>query len=235
MNDVQGINWETLPLTRAQYREVRLSEYRNYESDFRRESELFTCDYPDESGNFFNYQSSLFQRCSIVHFQLRHLLAAPNNNSVIFSNNSNITLYNPITRNTRVLIDSSLGGVVGICTLNASNDILSFGGIKGEVITKNINTSCSSKNLDFMSVSKDPNGIITCIDFNYMPFYDENVNPSYIYVSCNDKHVRSIDLVKYKTVKEIKLDFSVNVSISQYNSNKVLQNKPPRHNYLCCR
>ncbi|KAG7020205.1 SPBC2A9.03, partial [Cucurbita argyrosperma subsp. argyrosperma] len=70
--DIQGIPWERFAFTRDNYREKRLSQYKNYESLSRSRVELEKeCLQVEKGNNFYDFQfNTRLVKSTIVHFQL---------------------------------------------------------------------------------------------------------------------------------------------------------------------
>lgn len=82
--DIQGIPWQLATQTREAFREVRRSEYADFER--RRHVRVWNADrYRGKEGSLYGFRMmNRMDNCSINHFQLRHLISVTSCRGVYF-------------------------------------------------------------------------------------------------------------------------------------------------------
>lgn len=109
--DPQGVRWKTSPTdAREEFRNYRLATYENYYNCYGPycgdHTEATPCGTFTSSGlanaddgpivEF--CQSQTREKCGLVHFQLRNLLAAPSRDAVHFAADDAVRVYDPLSR-----------------------------------------------------------------------------------------------------------------------------------------
>eukprot|EP00854_Cymbomonas_tetramitiformis_P025314 gene25314-30903_t len=111
--DIQGIPWEHIQptTTRETYREQRLKDYKNYLNLPPSYDQLEEQSPVDKTEPFFSFQLNTRKvRCTIVHFQLRHLVWATSKHDVYVTHQNVVNHWNPITqRATEGLLKPAVG------------------------------------------------------------------------------------------------------------------------------
>mmetsp|Transcript_3852 Transcript_3852/g.6727 ORF Transcript_3852/g.6727 Transcript_3852/m.6727 type:complete len:636 (-) Transcript_3852:222-2129(-) len=82
--DIQGVPWGSLPFGREEYRNTRLSAYKNYENmpqDTSLKNEI-KANHRKDAKFFRFYHNTRRAKCTVVHFQLRNLVWATSERDV---------------------------------------------------------------------------------------------------------------------------------------------------------
>lgn len=210
--DIQGIPWDTLPFSRADYRSNRLhDQIRNRELvDYTEGLKNFLKE-PKRGAQYFEFFSNTRAvKCSIVHFQLRNLAWATSKHDVYVMHDASIVHWDAATKRKSMVLDLSGAGVAGIdglgvvqiSTMIAKDDLVIAGGFYGEMVAKNVrtNTIVHNKRITFHD-----NAITNAIDI-----FDGTVM-----ASNNDCHVRSFDLERFEMKNSFSFSCPVNHATRQ--------------------
>lgn len=209
--DVQGIPWDTLPFSRADYRATRMSDQiRNRDSHFNEGLEHVTND-PRRGAQFYDFFSNARAvKCSIVHFQLRNLAWATSMHDVYVMHDASIVHWDATSKRRTQVLDLSGSspstasglGVVQISTMIAKDDLVIAGGFYGEMVAKNMRTGTIIHN---KRITYDENAITNAIDI-----FDNT-----IMTSNNDCYVRCFDLQTFQRKSSFKFERAVNHATRQ--------------------
>jgi len=100
--DIQGIQWDRLHFTRESYRKQRLADYKNWENlePLREAGKLYRkCTSLDRSAKFYSFHYNATRvKSTIVHFQLRNLVACTSKHDVYVMHEHVISHWYPVTR-----------------------------------------------------------------------------------------------------------------------------------------
>ncbi|KAM5575774.1 hypothetical protein ABKV19_014626 [Rosa sericea] len=217
--DIQGIPWERLNFTRDKYREVRLKQYKNYESLGRPRQDLEKeCLQVEKVKSFydFNYNTRLV-KSTIVHFQLRNLLWATSKHDVYLMQNFSVMHWNSLhRRGTEVLnvakpiVPTEKGpgllarplSRVQISTMAVKENLLVAGGFQGELICKHM----KQPGVAFCSkLTTDENAITNAVDIFRNP-----TGSMRVMTANNDAQVRVFDIEKFACLNRFSFEWSVN-------------------------
>jgi len=205
--DIQGIDWSTYAVSRETYRDIRIKEYKEFEAAHELTLDIIADEddadrikYISPSGPMLSFHyTNKADTCYVPHFQLRHLLQAPTNRTVIFPHFSRIKCWNPVLNSSEMLFNTIQFGpqFSKVSVIAATKSVLFIGGFSGEVIT--LNLECrrdalrAGENLDYSmsdvrlkTYSTDPN----CITNHLEPLEADGK----LLISCNDAVLRLMDI-----------------------------------------
>ncbi|OAJ40236.1 hypothetical protein BDEG_23999 [Batrachochytrium dendrobatidis JEL423] len=180
--DLQGISWNLTFHTRAEARQERLLQYVSYANLGVDRSQIMNeIHSTKKENNMFRFRYTKRDcHCSIVHFQLRHLLAATSKNDIYFPNGQHVKHWSPISRTSSDVM--SLTGPlsrINITTLDAQSNMLIIGGFCGEYAFKRLDSkqisvfpfpwaaNCSDQSPDkrlLCVIGDNPEGLIISAD-----------------------------------------------------------------------
>ncbi|KAI0503966.1 hypothetical protein KFK09_014913 [Dendrobium nobile] len=160
--DIQGIPWDGLNITRDQYRQTRLEQYKNYENiPNSGEASEKGCKATEKGGNYYEFScNSRSVKSTIHHFQLRNLVWASSKHDVYLMSLFSVIHWSALTREKNVVMD--VAGHVAPCekhpgsllegfsqtqvsTLAVKDKLLIAGGFQGELICKHTALSPNGK------------------------------------------------------------------------------------------
>ncbi|CAO3686287.1 unnamed protein product [Umbelopsis ramanniana] len=208
--DMQGIEWDQLRMRRDDYRKQRLDRYRkrNYENLRASHDGILKEVKPVRpDGDFYNFRyTKLSEKCSIVHFQLRNLLWAPNKNEVFYTYKDHVRLWSPQLRTSHDVLHLSRDrNDIKASTIACKDDVLMVGGNSGEYIFKRLNASESDEH--WGNITSDASGITNHIDL----IHDRNGVFQGL-ISSNDNRARLMDLNTLKLTRTFEFPWAVNCS-----------------------
>ncbi|XP_051214550.1 uncharacterized WD repeat-containing protein C2A9.03 isoform X2 [Lolium perenne] len=216
--DMQGIPWERLNYTRDQYRQVRLRQYKNYESLARpRDGPEKVCQRVERRDSFYGFQSNTRHvKPTIVHFQLRNLLWATSKHDVYVMQNYSVMHWSSLLQSGKEVLNvagqvaptQTVRGArplsrVQISTMAVKDNLLVAGGFQGEFICKHV----------------DQPGVAFCTNLtgnkksitNAVEIYESpNGGSTRVMAANNDCVVRAFDTEKYSLLTEFSFPWSVN-------------------------
>ncbi|OAY72410.1 uncharacterized WD repeat-containing protein C2A9.03-like isoform X1 [Ananas comosus] len=217
--DIQGIPWERMRLTRKEYREIRLKQYRNYENlSIPRDQLDKECKQVEKGRTFFDFQQNTrLVKLSIVHFQLRNLLWATSKHDVYTAQNYSVKHWSSMRRNcTEVLnvagqvvpTQEHCGSLVQsvsrvqISSMAVRENLLAAGGFQGELICKYLDQPgvvfCTK-------VTNDENAITNSVDI-----YQDIKGSTLLMAANNDCSVRIFDAQNFSLLNQFAFPWSVN-------------------------
>ncbi|PXF43741.1 putative WD repeat-containing protein [Gracilariopsis chorda] len=195
--DVQGISWDSLQLTREDYRATRLRE--NPRRDWAETTAEGLRDLvkePKKDARFYEFFLNTRKvKCNIAHFQLRNLAWATSKHDVFVTHENVVVHWDACAKRKSKVLDLSgssasgpngLGNRVQICTMTAKDDLLIVGGFDGEMIAQNLRSGTTVHN---KRITDDENAITNAIDM-----HDATI------ITCNnDRFVRTFDKNTFKS------------------------------------
>eukprot|EP00743_Colponemidia_sp_Colp-15_P008778 GILK01009578.1.p1 GENE.GILK01009578.1~~GILK01009578.1.p1 ORF type:complete len:454 (-),score=51.25 GILK01009578.1:335-1657(-) len=193
--DIQGLPWETLYVTRAMYRERRLLQYSNYKNltteesvQERLEQEILK---PRTDGSWYQFWlNSRAARCSVIHFQLRHLICCTSPYDVYLMNHFGVYHWNPLSKKVSSVLNlagDELGtGRVQVSSISANCDYAVAGGFFGEIYCVRLS---DRKEIFNTRVTYDENAITNFVSIGSSPGHNVRL------LTCNnDGLTRIFDL-----------------------------------------
>ncbi|KAF0400794.1 WD40 repeat-like protein [Gigaspora margarita] len=206
--DVQGITWDSFNVTRQRYRELRLIDYKNYENVPRSHDEIKKEIKPVRTDSqFYKFKyTTLSNKCSIVHFQLRNLLWSTGRNDVFYTHSSRITYWNSIMKTSKVALDLNYNNrnaetPFEISTIACKDNYLLVGGLYGEYACRRLDADP----IHFGTITTDSNGIT-----NHMDIVESRTGGIVAVISSNDRKSRIMDLATLKFIDTYDFQWPVN-------------------------
>eukprot|EP00871_Galdieria_phlegrea_P003217 jgi/Galph1/3897/GphlegSOOS_G2551.1 len=210
--DVQGIPWYQLPYSREDYRKFRVQQNltekltKNEVFDGRsRASNDFANTSASNFFRFFHFTRRV--RCSISHYQLRHLVWAPSPQEVYTQHERSIVCWDALRRQRRNVIHySQLQGTFiesGAMSICAGGNALLLGGRCGEIAVYDLN---KRKILTEFYSSEDENAIVNAL----VAVEDNDGTLSSFYCCSNDCFVRLYNLSTLQLERKIPFPFAIN-------------------------
>ncbi|KAI9841079.1 MAG: hypothetical protein M1838_003776 [Thelocarpon superellum] len=211
--DVQGIDWTKIGVARETARRVRRKLYHNYTNIQPRPLGLPWHPAPPTGGAFFEFRRlSTKNLVHLSHFQLRNLLCSTSHADLCYAGKSHITIANPATDSTRVIMDLSKPNVDSYypggwktSTLTATHGVLVVGGFGGEYAMANLDAASRAPHVEGL-VTMDDNGITNYVH-NYL---DRSSNHPRTVFCSNDRKVRVLDCYTNTFIKEHDFGWPVN-------------------------
>ncbi|KAF6148377.1 hypothetical protein GIB67_025596, partial [Kingdonia uniflora] len=219
--DIQGIPWERLNITRENYRQTRLEQYKNYENIPQSgEGSEKECQPTAKGGAYYEFQRNTRSvKSTILHFQLRNLDWATSKHDVYLISQFFVIHWSSLTRRKTEVLDVS-GHVAPnekypgnlfegftkaqVSTLAVKDKLLVAGGFQGELICKYIDRP----GVSFCSrTTYDDNAITNAIDI-----YDSPSGAVHFMASNNDGGIRNFDLEYFQRTKHFQFLWPVNHS-----------------------
>lgn len=209
--DVQGIPWDTMPFSRADYRATRLTDQaRNRESLDFHDGPSYHLKDPRRGARYYDFFSSARSvKCSIVHFQLRNLAWATSNHDVYVMYDGSVFHWDAAMKRKSKVMDlngsetfSSGLGNIQISTMIAKDDLVIAGGFYGEMVAKNMTSGAIIHN---KRITNDDNAITNAIDI-----FDRS-----ILTSNNDCYVRCFDIETFQRKSAFSFGSPVNHATRQ--------------------
>lgn len=209
--DMQGIPWDTLPFSRADYRANRLADQVRTRDNMEYDGLKSFLKEAKRDVKFFDFFSnSRAVKSTIVHFQLRNLAWATSKHDVYVVHEGAIMHWDAATKRKVMVLDlngtglaeSINVGTVQISTIIAKDDLVIAGGFYGEMIAKNIRTNVVVHN---KRITFHDNAITNAIDI-----FDDT-----IMASNNDCYVRCFDINTFERKSEFQFSTPVNHATRQ--------------------
>uniref|UniRef100_A0ACD5YLT6 Uncharacterized protein n=1 Tax=Avena sativa TaxID=4498 RepID=A0ACD5YLT6_AVESA len=217
--DMQGIPWDRLNYTRDRYRQMRLKQYKNYESLARRPRDELQreCQRVQTGDTFYDFQSNTRSvKPTIVHFQLRNLLWATSKHDVYVMQNYSVRHWSSLLRRGTEVLNvagqvastKNIRGArpmsrVQISTMAVKDNLLVAGGFHGEFICKYVDQPgvafCTS-------LTGNKKSITNAVEIYGSP----NGGATRVMAANNDCLVRTFDTDKYSLVAQFSFPWSVN-------------------------
>jgi len=208
--DMQAIDWDSLNIRRDQYRQQRVEIYskRNYENLRASHDQILKeVKHVRPDGDFYSFRyTKLSEKCSIVHFQLRNLLWAPNKNEVFYTYKNQVRSWCPQLRTSERVLDLSKdGSTIKASTMGCKNDVLVVGGHSGEYALKRLDEPNATEQWGI--ITSDASGITNHIDL----VHDRN-GAFQALISSNDNRARLMDINTLKMNRTFEFPWPVNCS-----------------------
>ena len=212
--DMQEIPWERLNYSRDQYRQMRLKQYKNYQSLARpRDALAKECQRAETRDAFYDFHlNTRHVKPTIVHFQLRNLLWATSKHDVYVTQNYSVMHWSSLLRRGKEVLNVAgpnqdmRGGRplsrVQISTMMVKDNLLAAGGFHGELICKYV----------------DQPGVAFCTNLagnkksitNAVEIYKSPNGSTRVMAANNDCVVRTFDTEKYSLLTQFPFAWSVN-------------------------
>ncbi|KAI8140995.1 WD40-repeat-containing domain protein [Fennellomyces sp. T-0311] len=211
--DMQGIDWESRPVTRRMWREKRIAEYENYLSlenagDPVRATEIKSVS-TDRKYYSFKY-AKLNERCNYGHFQLRNLLWATSKNSIYYMHDDCVRQWSPQLCNSREVLNVRMANTphsraFAISSMACAQNILFTGGSKGEFACRRLDDMATP--VHYGITTEHSNGIS-----NHIHITEGLHGGLKAIVSSNDMKTRFINLETLSIENTLAFPFPVNCS-----------------------
>lgn len=209
--DIQGIPWDTLPLSRADCRANRLSDLVRNRDAMDYDGLKSFLKEPKRDGKFFDFFSNARTvKSTIVHFQLRNLAWATSKHDVYVVYDGAVMHWDAATKQKKMVFDLNGTeawndfnlGPIQVSTIIAKDDLVIAGGFYGEMIAKNVRTNSVVHN---KRITFHDNAITNAIDI-----FDNT-----IMASNNDCHVRCFDIETFERKSAFQFSTPVNHATRQ--------------------
>ncbi|XP_010929847.1 uncharacterized WD repeat-containing protein C2A9.03 isoform X2 [Elaeis guineensis] len=217
--DIQGIPWDRLQITRQNYRQTRIQQYKNYENIPSSGDRMNKkCKQVEKGGNYYEFQyNTRLVKPTILHFQLRNLVWATSKHDVYFMSNSSVMHWSSICSSLSEVLDFSghvapgekypgslLDGFTRtqISTLAVKDGLMVAGGFQGELTCKLL----ERQGVSFCTrTTFDDNAITNAIDI-----YKDSSGGIRFMASNNDCGVRDYDVETFQLLNHFQFPWSVN-------------------------
>lgn len=217
--DIQGIPWDSLSITRERYRQTRLDQYKNYENiPHSGDRSGKDCKSTDKGYSFYEFRrNSRSAKSTILHFQLRNLVWATSKHDVYLMSQFSVTHWSSLTCTSSEVLNVSghvapsekhpgslLEGFTHtqVSTLAVKDNLLVAGGFQGELICKHLDRP----GVSFCSrTTYDDNAITNAIEI-----YDSPSGAVHFTASNNDCGIRNFDMEKFQLSKHFRFPWPVN-------------------------
>ncbi|KAJ3165422.1 hypothetical protein HDU88_004218 [Geranomyces variabilis] len=218
--DIQGIRWAGMPISRDRFHELRRSNYFRCrlrdDTPWTRQAKtkggvVLCLQFPmRDDGRLYDwYRTSLANKCTVEHMQLRNLVWATSKNDIYYTDRSGVMHWCAIAGRTTPALSlarQDVGGMLISC-IAARHGVLLAGGFCGEFLMRRIGheeDGIVTKGI----ITHDPNGSINHIDVVYGR---TAAGPQAIF-STNDQHVRIVDIATRTATSTIPFEAAINCS-----------------------
>ncbi|KKA31153.1 hypothetical protein TD95_004867 [Thielaviopsis punctulata] len=207
--DVQGINWNTLGVTRKEARFKRQVFYRNY-TNCGRSSEMAP-GYDDvclpSSDKFYRFRvNHIRQNVHLSHFQLRNMLATPSRYRIYYPDKSGIRELNTFDGTDKLILDTGPITEEALSTMTANHGMLVAGTFSGKYQLRRIDSG--SKEFHDGHITTNSSGITNHVQV-YMPRTSSNPVAGFC---SNDSVFRALDLATEKFTHSFEYSCAINSS-----------------------
>ncbi|XP_077227247.1 putative WD repeat-containing protein C2A9.03 isoform X2 [Tasmannia lanceolata] len=217
--DIQGIPWDRLNITRENYRQTRLEQYKNYEN-IPSSGEIIDkeCKQMEKGGNYYEFRhNTRLVTPTILHFQLRNLVWSTSKHDVYLMSNYSVVHWSSLACNLSDVLNFSghvapskkypgslLEGFTQtqISTLAVKDNLLVAGGFQGELICKRLDW----QGVSFCSRTTFDDNAIT----NAVEIYDCLSGGIHFMTSNNDCGVREFDAERFQLLNHFRFQSPVN-------------------------
>ncbi|KAK6934690.1 WD40 repeat [Dillenia turbinata] len=217
--DIQGIPWDRLSITREKYRQTRLEQYKNYENIPQSgEGSEKECKITKKGAMYYEFRrNSRSVKSTILHFQLRNLVWATSKHDVYLMSNFSVIHWSALTYNKTEVLNvlghvapnekhpgSLLEGFTQtqVSTLAVKDNLLVAGGFQGELICKYLDRP----GVSFCSrTTYDDNAITNAVEIYVTPS-----GAVHFTASNNDCGVRDFDMEKFQLSRHFTFPWPVN-------------------------
>ncbi|KAK7401467.1 hypothetical protein VNO78_12977 [Psophocarpus tetragonolobus] len=219
--DIQGIPWDRLSITRERYRQTRLEQYKNYENiPGSGDKSGKDCINTKKGCSFYDFRkNSRSVKSTILHFQLRNLVWATSKHDVYLMSQFSILHWSSLTGKSSEVLnvsghiapsekhpESLLEGFTHtqVSTLAVKEKLLVAGGFQGELICKHLDRP----GVSFCTrTTFDDNAITNAIEIYACPS-----GAVHFTAANNDCGVRDFDMEKFQLSKHFRFPWPVNHS-----------------------
>ncbi|KQK18508.1 uncharacterized WD repeat-containing protein C2A9.03 [Brachypodium distachyon] len=217
--DIQGIPWDELKITRENYRQTRLEQYKNYENIHNSaEAAMKACKSTEKDGTYYEFRRNTRSvKSTILHFQLRNLVWATSKHDAYLMSHYSVLHWSALTG-----VDTEIMNVRGhvapsekhpgsllegfsqtqITTMTVKDNLLVAGGFQGELICKHLDR----KGISFCCKTTYDDNAIT----NAVEIFNTSSGAVHFIVSTNDSGVRQYDMERYQLYKHFRFEWPVN-------------------------
>ncbi|ESW20649.1 hypothetical protein PHAVU_005G003900 [Phaseolus vulgaris] len=217
--DIQGIPWDNLSITRERYRRTRLEQYKNYENILG-SGDLSgkDCKNTRKGCSFYDFKKNTRSvKSTILHFQLRNLVWATSKHDVYLMSQFSIMHWSSMTcKSSEVLNvsghvapsekhpESLLEGFTHtqVSTLAVREKLLVAGGFQGELICKHLDRP----GVSFCTRTTFDDNAIT----NAIEIYTSPSGAVHFTAANNDSGVRDFDMEKFQLSNHFRFPWPVN-------------------------
>ncbi|XP_061354151.1 uncharacterized WD repeat-containing protein C2A9.03-like isoform X1 [Gastrolobium bilobum] len=217
--DIQGIPWDRLSITRERYRQTRLEQYKNYENiPNSGDRSGKDCKNTKKGYSYYEFRkNSRSVKPTILHFQLRNLVWATSKHDVYVMSQFSVMHWSSLTCTRSEVLNVSghiapsekhpgslLEGFMytQVSTLAVKEKLLVAGGFQGELICKHLDRP----GISFCSrTTYDDNAITNAIEI-----YASPSGAVHFTASNNDCGVRDFDMEKFQLSKHFRFPWPVN-------------------------
>ncbi|XP_011000025.1 PREDICTED: uncharacterized WD repeat-containing protein C2A9.03-like isoform X1 [Populus euphratica] len=217
--DIQGIPWERLNITREKYRLTRLEQYKNYENiPLSGEAVDKECKQMEKGGYYYEFfHNTRSVKPTIFHFQLRNLVWATSKHDVYLVSNFSVMHWSSMSGTLSEVINfaghvapsekhagSLLEGFTQtpISTIAVKDNFLVAGGLRGELTCKRLD----KQGVSFCTrTTYDDNAITNAIEI-----YDGMRGGIKFITSNNDCGLREYDLETFQLLNHFCFPWPVN-------------------------
>ncbi|CAJ1958533.1 unnamed protein product [Sphenostylis stenocarpa] len=217
--DIQGIPWDNLTITRERYRRTRLEQYKNYENiPGSGDKSGKDCQNTKKGYSFYDFKKNTRSvKSTILHFQLRNLVWATSKHDVYLMSQFSIMHWSSMTcKSSEVLNvsghvapsekhpESLLEGFTHtqVSTLAVRDKLLVAGGFQGELICKLLDRP----GVSFCTrTTFDDNAITNAIEIYTFPS-----GAVHFTAANNDSGVRDFDMEKFQLSNHFRFPWPVN-------------------------
>ncbi|XP_044952671.1 uncharacterized WD repeat-containing protein C2A9.03-like isoform X1 [Hordeum vulgare subsp. vulgare] len=217
--DIQGIQWERLAITRENYREIRLQQYKNYKNiPNSGEAAAEECKQSEKDGMYYEFRKNTRSvKSTILHFQLRNLVWATSKHDVYLMSNHSVLHWSALSG-----VDTELMNVHGhvapkekhpgsllegfsqtkVSTMAVKDNLLVAGGFQGELICKHLDR----EGISFCCrTSHDDNALTNAIEI-----FNTSSGAVHFMASSNDSGLRDYDMERFQLCNHFQFDYPVN-------------------------
>ncbi|CAH0001068.1 unnamed protein product [Clonostachys byssicola] len=200
--DMQGLDWESMGVTRTTARITRNKVYKNYTNIPKTDS--ITRDQPDAfippSESYFRYRQTIMRSDVLLsHFQLRSVLACPSRSQVYYATRRGINRLNPVSKRTDLAMNvRSFGSPLRTVTaLDATSEVLVGGTFNGDYCIKPIHAEDTQRPSEGR-ITGDSGSITTHIQIHTTRRSSSPVAA----IASNDNGLRMLDLTTEQFISE---------------------------------
>ncbi|KAL5210706.1 hypothetical protein ABZP36_006329 [Zizania latifolia] len=208
--DMQGIPWERLNYSRDEYREMRLKQYKNYQSlTMSRDGLEKECKQVERKETFYDFHLNIrLARSTIVHFQLRNLVWATSKHDVYLGQNYSVMHWSSLLQRGKEVTVQNVQGAraplsrAQISAMAMKGNLMVAGGFQGELICKYVD---QPRVAFCTNLTGGSNSITNAVDI-----YQASSGAARVMAANNDCIVRAFDTEGYSLLSQIAFPWPVN-------------------------
>uniref|UniRef100_A0A0B7JL59 DUF2415 domain-containing protein n=1 Tax=Bionectria ochroleuca TaxID=29856 RepID=A0A0B7JL59_BIOOC len=200
--DMQGLNWESMGVTRRTARITRNKVYKNYTNI--QGSDTITTIQPDTfippSESYFRYRQTIMRSdVHLSHFQLRSVLACPSRSQVYYATRRGINRLNPVSKRSDLVMNVRFLGSSQrtVTALDATSEVLVGGTFNGDYCIKPIHAEDTQRPSEGQ-ITGDSGSITTHIQIHTPRRSSSPVAA----IASNDNGLRMLDLTTEQFISE---------------------------------